>query len=391
MRSSLNYMIRLAAVAFAIRIALIVVLRDPFAGPTGGPTGDAFEFDSIAQNIATGVGFCNHGRPTSFRAPGYPFLIGLVYFLFGIYPLLVYLLNAALGAASCILAYLIGRDLFDECTGQRAGWLGAFFLPHIWFATMFHSENLFIPLLGMATWLLSRWPMLSAVNLGLAVLTRPFAIVLIPLWALWHLANRRYRAAMAFGMIAGLCIVPWTVRNFIVHGKPVLIATNGGSTFYGGNNDRVIHEWRLWGGWISTTELPFRDLIDATPDEVAHDRMEWKLGTDWVIANPVKAVLSVPFKLARLLFWLPDFEGGRIALLIRIVTWVPYLVLILASLRRVDFRAVGWILHMAMIATAITAVVFWGSPRFRDANAPLLMVYASMGWSVLFRETVRNS
>jgi hypothetical protein len=32
------------------------------------------------------------------------------------------------------------------------------------------------------------------------------------------------------------------------------------------------------------------------------------------------------------------------------------------------------VLLLAFVATAFTAIVFWGSPRFRDANAPLLMV-----------------
>ena len=34
--------------------------------------------------------------------------------------------------------------------------------------------------------------------------------------------------------------------------------------------------------------------------------------------------------------------------------------------------------NTALAATALTAVLFWGSPRFRDANAPLLMVYAGL-------------
>jgi len=32
------------------------------------------------------------------------------------------------------------------------------------------------------------------------------------------------------------------------------------------------------------------------------------------------------------------------------------------------------VLLLTFVATAFTAIVFWGNPRFRDANAPLLMV-----------------
>jgi heme A synthase len=35
--------------------------------------------------------------------------------------------------------------------------------------------------------------------------------------------------------------------------------------------------------------------------------------------------------------------------------------------------------HGIIAATIITALIFWGSPRFRDANLPLLMAYAAVG------------
>jgi hypothetical protein len=42
-----------------------------------------------------------------------------------------------------------------------------------------------------------------------------------------------------YGVFPGV-MAPWTVRNYRVHGRFVLVATNGGSTFYGRNNDRVV-------------------------------------------------------------------------------------------------------------------------------------------------------
>ena len=32
-------------------------------------------------------------------------------------------------------------------------------------------------------------------------------------------------------------------------------------------------------------------------------------------------------------------------------------------------------------AKALTALIFWGSPRFRDANAPLLVAYAALAFA----------
>jgi hypothetical protein len=114
MRRPVTFALWLFAAAFAVRAALVVLLRDPFTGPAGGPTDDDVEFDALARNVASGLGFVNHGRPTSFRAPGWPWLLAGVFATVGVRPAAVYALNCALGAAACVVAYLIGRDLLDE-------------------------------------------------------------------------------------------------------------------------------------------------------------------------------------------------------------------------------------------------------------------------------------
>src|SRR5262249_40572938 len=152
-------------------------------------------------------------------------------------------------------------------------------------ATLFESENLFVPLLALACWLLlragrrySHWPLLvlAGLSLGFATLTRSFGLLLLPIGAMYvfrgYTGARRQRLflATAFSIAFVAPIAPWTIRNARVMGAPVLVATNGGSTFYGGNNDRVVHEPNLWGGWISTVDLPHRDQVDAAPNEIEH-------------------------------------------------------------------------------------------------------------------------
>jgi hypothetical protein len=41
------------------------------------------------------------------------------------------------------------------------------------------------------------------------------------------------------------------------------------------------------------------------------------------------------------------------------------------------------VVHGAVLATLITGLIFWGSPRFRDANLPFLMLYAAVGLTLL--------
>ena len=75
-------------------------------------------------------------------------------------------------------------------------------------------------------------------------------------------------AVLAFSALFVVAFAPWTVRNWFVFHRFVLVASNGGSTFYGGNNGRVVTEPRYYGYWLSTTDLPHRDWIDVSRDLV---------------------------------------------------------------------------------------------------------------------------
>jgi 4-amino-4-deoxy-L-arabinose transferase-like glycosyltransferase len=393
--------------AFCLRLGTVVLLRDLNVGPTTTLGNDDADYEWYAWQMAQGNGYVNHhGQPTSFRAPGLPFFLAALYVPFGhSYPA-AYLGFCALGALTCLCTFAIARELLDERRARLAGVLAAVYPANVHLAGCFLSENLFLPLFAFGLWLMIRslkQPSLlrlsgAGLALGAATLTRPFALLLLPLFAAilaWRqLGQRRFQILphLVWGMAFLLPIVPWTLRNYHVHGKPVLIATNGGSTFYGSNNDRVVTEWRQFGHWISTTELPHRDLIDAQPDEVSHDQMEWKLGWQWVREHPAAWPRLLLFKTGRLCFWLPDLDDAGKE--VRAVAYLPFLLVLIPGLwacRRREYWSISWLpLHAAMLATLVTAWIFWGSPRFRDAALPALMVYAAVGCGVLLSSKLRQ-
>jgi 4-amino-4-deoxy-L-arabinose transferase-like glycosyltransferase len=393
------FLATLFAVAFLIRMSAVLALRDPHRGPSASLGADPVEFDSLAWNLARGAGYASAtGQPTSFRAPGFPFFLSAIYAVAGrSYPL-TYAALAALGAGSCVITYFLARELLQERAARLAAALAAAYVPHVYFATVLLSENLFAPALGLVVWLLLRHhrtgsPLAAATAglcLGVAVLTRPFAALLVPILAVIVVAglrrgqpSRAVAGAAALTLCAAAVVAPWTLRNLRVHHAAVLVATNGGSTFYGGNNDRVASLSPAIGTWVSTRGLPGRDRVDATPDEVAHDRLEWHLGLAWARAHAARLPLLLAAKAVRLA--LPDVDSAsRTYVLLNVLGSTPFLVLMARGLRRCaaepSLRTPPWMLvHGAMAATVLTGLIFWGSPRFRDANAPLLMVYATVG------------
>jgi 4-amino-4-deoxy-L-arabinose transferase-like glycosyltransferase len=396
-----RYVILLAAISFLLRLAVVLLMRDITHGPTSHASADDMHFHQLGLHVADGTGYQLEGKPTSFRAPGYPFLLAAVYATVGDCPPVVYVLHCLLGALACVLTYLLARELLGEGLARLAGVLACFYLGHIYFATNYVSENLFVPCLGLGTWLAVRyvkgagvgWLAVAGLVLGYAALTRPLALLLLgmlpPVFALYDYRRSRWPLASC-GLFAAAflaVILPWTYRNYQVHGEWVLATTNGGSTFYGANNDRVVSEVRGFGYWYPTTDLPHRDLIEAQKGEVAHDRMEWKLGKDWLREHPEKIPQLLLFKFLRL-WWLPDFDGGRFYYVLRAVLYAPYFLLMLLGavrvLRHRQYWTFPWlVVHVTLLDTVLTALIFFGDPRFRDGNLPLLMLYAALGADVL--------
>jgi 4-amino-4-deoxy-L-arabinose transferase-like glycosyltransferase len=401
--SSASFLIALFLAAFAVRAAAVSGLRHWSDGPARAHGSDAIEFDQLAQNVANlGEYSIVPGQLTAFRAPGFPLSLAALYAALGVSHVVAHLFFCTLGAGTCVLTYVVARHMLKETMARLAGGLCAIYLPHIYFSTLYLSENLFAFLIVLLAWLFIReidgWSIsgmaVTGIVLGYSALTRPYAVLLAPLlgmfmvWRQWS-SNYRIRPAALATLIVGFLTVmaPWIMRNQIAFGRIIFGATNGGSTFYGGNNSIVAGEISKLGTWVSTANLPGRDLIDAQPNEVLHDRMEWKLGIEWVTAHlDVMPRLELAKFLRSLL---PDTDSpNKRYVVANVLCCTPLLLLSLLGISRTMFVSryltPPWAtLNLILLGTWLTCLVFWGSPRFRDANAPLLMIFAALEASVL--------
>jgi 4-amino-4-deoxy-L-arabinose transferase-like glycosyltransferase len=393
-----RFLISLALLAFTLRAAAVVSMRNIHAPPDPKTTGaDGVEYNLLGLHLAQGLGFTiNLAYATSFRAPGFPFVLAMIYRIYPANYPLVYLLLVIMGATCCVITYYLGKTIISERGARIAAILCAIYPPYIYFATRFDSENVFAPLLALSILLFILYIQKgsatalagSGLTLGYCALVRPFTVLLMVLLTV-ELVARHVRTRqlaiwkpLLFVAAFGVVIAPWTVRNYRVHEHFVLIATNGGSTFYGGNNDIVSTQPRLLGAWVPTTELPGRAEIDKTPTEYAHDRLEWRLGEKWAKGHWLRLPKLEICKFIRL--WLPDIDSqNKKYVLLQLVGYTPFMVALIigtyfCAVRR-EIWTVSWLtIHITVGATVLTALIFWGSPRFRDANAPILMLYAAV-------------
>ena len=180
-------------------------------------------------------------------------------------------------------------------------------------------------------------------------------------------------------------IGPWLARNALVVGKPTFCTVVGGFTFWGAHNDKAYDNPALRGAWIRCS-----DLVDADhplpADEVGKDATAWRYGMDFVRGHMHEIPGLTAWKLYRLIGPPAEVTNGAVykAFLGGWLLTAPFvLVGFLLSWRRSATAAMA--LLIPVLVTVATVVIFYGSERFRDGIAPIVIVYAALGATALLR------
>ena len=238
-------------VAFAARAVSVVALTSPKPLPAG--TTDKVEplRGDARTYFRESVNFLN-GRPYTWnRAPGYSMYLAAAQWIAGGQPSVraCQWANVAISVLGVLGVYLCGVVLHGRRLGEIAAAIVALdprYVSHVIFPM---SENAHTPLtiwsLLVAVWALNRPTIwrggLTGVVMALAALTRSIGLYFIPVAALAMLVygKRPWRESVlpALAIFAGtaITIAPWTVRNYQVFNRFVLISTDDGTPFLMGN------------------------------------------------------------------------------------------------------------------------------------------------------------
>jgi 4-amino-4-deoxy-L-arabinose transferase-like glycosyltransferase len=249
---------------FLIGLAIVggvaLVLRLVHAGLLlGSPLGetltlDAAYYHTTAQHLLGSLPDADLGGP-SFMNLGYPYFLALVYRLFGVQVVAALILQAVLGALTAVLTALIVRRLMlGERAALVAGGIYALYAPAIFYDGLLLTPSLVnlllaVALFGTAGLLGSgklRYAMLAGLALGLAILLRANAILLVPLLGLLMMLGPRrssglvLRARLVPAVVLLVAAVvfplPVTFYNGFAHGEWAPVSANGGMNFWSGNH-----------------------------------------------------------------------------------------------------------------------------------------------------------
>lgn len=309
LRAARRWMLVAAAVGVALRAAF------GFLYWTGKPmTHDEREYLALARNLAEGRGFgyAPADETTAARqfgrAPGYPAFLALAGAGRGGYdstPARVKLAQSALGGLTVLLIGLIALGASGPRAGVAAAAAAAVYPPLVWIPSYVLSEPLYSPLAlasacvlqravagdGVTPAAAGRIPALLALGAGvlagIGILVRPALLFFLPLAILWLLGARRFAVALAFAAAAAAVVAPWTIRNLEAHGRVVLVASEGGITFWTGNHPLARGEGDLAANpALKRAELEFRQAhpgLDADELEPYYYRAAFR----WIAAEPL--------------------------------------------------------------------------------------------------------
>lgn len=409
----------LVLLGFGLRIGAIIALRS-WERPS------AMEHRSIAVNLVErGVfwfGDFGYYGPSSVQSPPYPFLLTVLFYIFGSDTPAAYaaamVINAMAGGLTVWLTYMLARTLGGSA---RVGLLAAAgfaawpsqiycvtFVQAIALITAALTAIIILFYRSVRTGRLAPWIGFSLIG-TLAALTEPVFLPVMAFTGLMILFWRnlpmkaRIRNAAVLLAAAAVVIGPWTVRNRVVHGQWIPIKSTTWVNIWKGNNnyatgtDRLPispeYRGRLWKNLFSLNDAQMRDTpADSarqydmlTPEqlarlkgqtEAAREDIFKQWATSWIGDNPGEYFKLALIRLGKTI-WI-DWDNPKSYNIINILPRAALLVLTAAGLvvayrRKWSLLFPGLVVGSCLLVYALTIA----AARFSLPFEPLQLCLAA--------------
>lgn len=376
-----------------------------------------------ARSMASGTWIPPYDRlreAAYFRAPLYSMFLAALLKISGGSLWVLRGAQVLLGSLSCAMAALLAR----RCFGTKEGLLTGLLCAGIWTLAYFDGQFLLpvlLVFLGLAGFNLLAQALdrerpgvagLAGLVFGLFAVTRPNILAFFPvlvIWGAWATRSWPRLRRMAFtGLLVVGCLLPplaATVRNRVVSGDWVVVASQGGVNFFIGNNPQsngmqaVVPGTRAtwWGGYEDTVAIaqqaagrPLKasEISDywygRAFEFIRSEPVAWLKLTarkSWALVGDVEIPNNAPYEAQRRDYWtlsaIPLGFGLLMALFVVAAPWwIPRGTLPPeCSPHR---RALLILMGLFLVVYAATVIAFFVTGRYRIPLIP----YVAMGASV---------
>src|SRR5215472_15877443 len=248
----------LLPLSFALQIACIGLFHPYRVRPGNDNFAFGWEMGRVARSIALGQGFSSPYEgttgPTAWEPPLYPYLMGGVFKVFGIYThasaWVLLSINGLFATLTCIPIYLTARRTFGERVARWSA-IAWGLSPYVWYWSIHWIwDTTFTPFLLACIFLLALelqdWPgwqgwALFGALYGMGALANPTMLAFLPFCGLWIWWRRHGNGLRSLGGVVVSSVVffaalsPWVIRNYEVFGRFVFLRDDFGLQFRLGN------------------------------------------------------------------------------------------------------------------------------------------------------------
>lgn len=429
----LSGLIRSSASASALVVFLAALLArglylwDAADSPTFRvPILDAMTYDLAARSLARGEPLT---ASVFWQPPFYPAFLAAVYKVGGSSIVLARIVQAILGAFTCVLTRALGLRLFGPRIGLAAGLMAAVYGPLIFFDgellsagwAAFFSVTLILLFLQTSETRRPATGLALGATAACAILTRPEFLLFLAagfIWLIWRVRPSSPRrgasarpdpapgwrpllrpaVALLFGFL--LPALPAALVNHRVTGHFGLLPSSGAVNLYLGNNPRVDEtvNARPGAAWSDIMDLPQRRGVYA-PEMAARQKVYLREVTGYLRSQPLEFVLGFGRKAVQLVSSreIPRNDDiylyRRWSILLSALVWkagpfgfplgvvLPFAMVALV-LRARRFPMVVW-LYLGGFALSIVTVFV--TDRYRAPMIPVLLIAAAVGAATVVR------
>ncbi len=397
--AQIRLLIAVSALAVIIRIAAIYIWGSEIEETV-------YEYDPISRNIAAGLGYSwdlygsTETAPTAWMAPVYTYMLAAYYWIIGDNLTGMAIFQAVAGGITCLLIGLVGNAVSNVRTGLIAAALFAIYPEMILLPLKFVDESwlllwmLCIVYLG-ALYLQTgnrRIVILAGIFSGIASLTHESALICpiaLMIWVLLKrgLSRRWLIDSLLLLSVTIVVIAPWTVRNYLVFDKFVLIRTNFWVNAWRGNFPGATGTPRNFNNTLHDLALDpeYRAVIDPqlVGDEIQREEVYKKLAIRHITEDPVR---YIGLTLRRMqYFWTVDPTHPLTG---HPLYWAPWFLLIILSLIGAISVRKHWqdysFWYLIFIITTVVYSLMLVLPRYRIPLLPGLMLLAAEGLRRMF-------
>ena len=383
-----------------------------------------FQYDMLARSIKEGQGFRwytkadidilrpyysqfldlehlnfpEEGLITTFRAPGYPFFLAIIYWFVSntSHFIAARLVHAFFAAILAVLVALIAYNLGLSQKASILSAVGTSLYPILLFYPVgLASENLYIFLGCLLFFFIFQcgkrsgwhWIITAGLCAAVTILTRSIFSVFVLLSAVWigYYSIYKKRAAIAFLLIAFGLTIPWSVRNSILMHKPAFVENNASYNLFIGYHPEGD------GGFVSEIAiLPMSILDDGERDTYCFDQ-----AINFIREDPMEALRRVFFRWFKFIgpedreffYFYSNNLVGRITqpwlmviYSLLFFPWLATLFLGLLGLFKFKNQKIFILAILFFVGYTFPHLLILAEPRFHLALVPILMPFAVYGW-----------